>query len=92
MAFQAQIAPLIGIMVLRPVKGDDLWMSQTSGNGTFMSFDFIWNTSNETALLPVFLQIEQALKPFNARPHWGKYFTTAPGVFLPLYPKLDAFK
>ena len=92
MDFQAQIAPLINVMVLRPVKGDDLWMSQTSGNDTFFSIDFIWNTANATALLPVFLRIEQALKPFNARPHWGKHFTMTPDVLRPLYPKLDAFK
>ena len=92
MAFQAQIRPLINVLILRPVAGDDLWMSQTSGNGTFIAIDFIWKTWDERALSSVFLQIEQALEPFNARPHWGKYFTTTPDVLLPLYPKLDDFK
>ena len=35
--------------------------------------------------------IEAQLAPFDARPHWGKVFTTAPDVVRSLYPRLAEF-
>jgi xylitol oxidase len=40
-------------------------------------------------LLPL---IEEALAPFNAKPHWGKLFTTSPGRISQLYEQLPAFR
>jgi xylitol oxidase len=40
-------------------------------------------------VLPV---IEQALAPFDPRPHWAKLFTMAPEKLQAQYPKLADFK
>jgi xylitol oxidase len=40
-------------------------------------------------LLP---EIEAQLAPFDARPHWGKLFTTAPARLHSLYQKLPDFQ
>jgi xylitol oxidase len=37
-------------------------------------------------------QIEKELAPFNARPHWGKLFTIAPGELQKRYDRLPDFK
>ena len=41
------------------------------------------------ALLP---HIEGALAPFDARPHWGKWFTLGRDEIAALYPRLDDFR
>jgi xylitol oxidase len=41
------------------------------------------------ALLP---EVEKALEPFAARPHWGKVFTIAPKVLQSRISRLDDFK
>ena len=38
-------------------------------------------------MLPVVDALEAALAPFDARPHWGKVFTTRPDVVAGLYPR-----
>ncbi len=36
-------------------------------------------------------QIEAALAPFGARPHWGKVFTARAAAIAPLYPRMADF-
>ena len=52
---------------------------------------FTWKPNWEAVrqLLPT---IEQALEPFNARPHWGKLFTMSPARVQSLYGKLPQFQ
>ncbi|CAM5710584.1 Xylitol oxidase OS=Streptomyces fumanus OX=67302 GN=xyoA PE=4 SV=1 [Streptomyces fumanus] len=42
-------------------------------------------------VLPVVRRVEEALDAFDARPHWGKVFTTAPAVLAARYPRLGDF-
>jgi len=35
--------------------------------------------------------IEKELAPFNARPHWGKLFTTSPAELKTVYKKMPKF-
>ena len=35
--------------------------------------------------------IERELVPFNARPHWGKLFTTSAAELKTIYDKMSAF-
>ena len=37
-------------------------------------------------------QIEAALEPLGARPHWGKLFTTSAEELEAVYPKLPDFR
>jgi xylitol oxidase len=41
------------------------------------------------ALLP---EIEAALAPLEARPHWGKLFAAEAAQIAPLYPRFDDFR
>jgi xylitol oxidase len=56
-----------------------------------VSLHFTWvrNTEAVEALLP---DLEAALAPFDARPHWGKVFTMPPDRLEALYPRLPEFR
>ena len=42
-------------------------------------------------MLPVLGLLEERLAPFEARPHWGKLFTTSPEVLRSRYQRLPDF-
>lgn len=76
-ALAARIDTLLLITELRTLAADDLWLSGAYGRDT-LAIHFTWRNSPHevAALLP---EIEQALAPWGARPHWGKWhgFTAA---------------
>jgi alditol oxidase len=82
-----RIAPLLQISELRTVAADDLWLSPASGRDV-LGIHFTWklDVPGVTALLP---DIEAALLPVGARPHWGKLFHT--NEISPLYPQWTDF-
>ncbi|KAI1700517.1 FAD binding domain-containing protein [Ditylenchus destructor] len=88
--FSALIAPRVFTMLIRTIKGDDLWMSE-SFNRTTVSIHFTWKP-NMTAVMEVLPQIEQALLPYDPRVHWGKVFNQGPDTYLPSYAKLSEWK
>ena len=85
-----QIGPHLFITEIRTIAADSFWMSPCR-NQDSVAIHFTWkqewNAVNK--LLP---QIEKELKPFHARPHWGKIFTMSPGVLDSRYEKLGEFK
>ncbi|MBZ2197602.1 FAD-binding protein [Occultella gossypii] len=83
------MAPVLQVSEIRTVAGDDLWLSAAEG-GDRVAFHLTFARDPEAvrALLP---RIEDALDPFDARPHWGKWFTTGPGRLATLYPRLGDF-
>lgn len=85
-----RITPLLYISEVRSIKADDLWMSTTQG-GDKIAFHFTWKPDGPgvAALLP---DLEKALEPFNARPHWAKLFHMGHERLRHLYPKMDDFK
>ena len=93
-SIQDKIKPVAYIMLIRTLKSDDLWLSEAfdnQGNTNYVAIHFSMrpNVTAAAELMPV---VEEALKPFQPRPHWGKFFKMSPSQFLPLYPKLDDFK
>ncbi|MGV8896176.1 MAG: FAD-binding protein [Rhodoglobus sp.] len=85
-ALGERIAPLLHISELRTMAADSLWLSgayETDAVGIHFTWKF--EPAEVLALLPV---IEEALAPFDARPHWGKLFHE---VRRDLYPKLGDF-
>ncbi|MDQ0792285.1 FAD-binding protein [Streptomyces sp. B1I3] len=80
---RGSIAPLLQICEIRTVAADDLWLSPAQG-GDAVAFHFTW-VPDTAAVTPVLGEIEEALAPFGARPHWGKVFTTEPGRLRELY-------
>jgi len=85
-----QIGPHLFITEIRAIAADNLWMSPCHDQ-TSITIHFTWKQETE-AVLQLLPQIEAALAPFNARPHWGKVFTLAPKVLEARYPKLPDFK
>ncbi len=84
-----RIAPVLQIGELRSIAADDLWLSAAYGRDS-LALHFTW-VPDLDAVLPVLAAVEEAVAPFDARPHWGKVFTTDPAVVRSLYPRLGDF-
>lgn len=85
-----KIAPLLQISEIRTVAADDLWLSPCyQEDCVALHFTWLKDWPGVQRLLP---EIEAALEPFDARPHWGKLFTTLPERLRALYPKLPDFQ
>ncbi len=85
-----QITPHLFITELRTIDADDLWMSMAYKRRS-LAIHFTWKPEWPAvkSILPL---IEARLKPFAARPHWAKLFTTAPAYLDSLYPRLADFE
>jgi len=85
-----QVNPLLQISEIRTIAADRLWMSPCYRRDC-VAVHFTWQKDWEAVkrLLPI---IEERLAPFEARPHWGKLFTTPPARLKSLYPKLGDFQ
>lgn len=89
-AIADRIRPLLQVTEIRTVAADDLWLSTAYERDTVaFHFTFLREPDGVRALLP---HIEQALAPFDARPHWGKWFTLDRDEVAALYPRLDDFR
>jgi xylitol oxidase len=84
-----QVTPHLMISEIRAIAADDLWMSPCYKQAC-ITLHFTWKQDwpAVSKLLPV---IEKELAPFNARPHWGKLFTTSPATLKSIYTKLPEF-
>jgi xylitol oxidase len=84
------ISPLLLISEIRTIAADTLWLSPFYERDS-IAFHFTWKplAADVQAVLP---QIEAALAPFAARPHWGKLFVASPQELEAVYPKLPAFR
>ncbi|MEU1126623.1 FAD-binding protein [Streptomyces sp. NPDC005899] len=87
---RGRFAPLLQIGEIRTVAADELWLSPAQGRDS-VAFHFTW-VPDTAAVTPVLGEIEEALAPFGARPHWGKVFTTAPGRLRELYDHYADFE
>lgn len=84
------IATLLQISEIRTIAADDLWMSPCyQQNSAAIHFTWKQDWDGVRTVLP---KIEEALAPFNARPHWAKLFTMTPGRLGALYEKLPDFQ
>jgi xylitol oxidase len=81
------VAPVLQVSEIRTVAADDLWLSPAYGRDS-VAIHFTW-VADTVRVLPVVRAVEAALAPFDARPHWGKVFTTDPRVVAAAYPRMD---
>jgi xylitol oxidase len=81
------VAPVLQIGEIRTVAGDSLWLSPCEGRDT-VTVHFTW-VDDLDAVLPAIRAVERVLEPLDARPHWGKVFTTDAERVRSLYPRLD---
>jgi|CZKR01.1.fsa_nt_gi xylitol oxidase len=84
-----QVSPSLLISEIRAIAADTLWMSPCYEQDC-VTIHFTWKPDwpAVSKLLPV---IEKELAPFNARPHWGKLFTTSPAELRRLHKKMPEF-
>jgi len=84
------VSPLLMITELRTVAADSLWMS-TAYQRTSLGIHFTWKPMwpEVQKVLPM---IEEQLRPFQPRPHWGKLFTLPPARLEPCYTRLPQFR
>ncbi|WP_367320086.1 FAD-binding protein [Streptomyces sp. HUAS ZL42] len=88
-AIRTTIAPVLQTCEVRTVAADEQWLSPSYGRDT-VALHFTW-IEDTAAVVPVVRKVEEALEPFEPRPHWGKVFTVAPAVLRERYPRLGDF-
>ena len=81
---------MLWISEIRSVAADRLWLSQSYGTPT-IGIHFSWR-KNWPAVREVMPLVEEALAPFEVRPHWGKLFSMAPKQVQAAYPRMEDFK
>jgi alditol oxidase len=84
------ITPLIMISEVRTIAADNFWMSMCYKQDS-VALHFTWKM-NQPAVMRLLPKIEEALAPFNARPHWGKLFTMSPDQLELRYEKMHDFR
>ena len=81
---------MLWISEIRSVAADRLWLSQSYGTPT-IGIHFSWR-KNWPVVREVMPLVEEALAPFDVRPHWGKLFSMSPEQVQAAYPKMEDFK
>jgi xylitol oxidase len=85
-----RIAAVLQISEIRTIAADQLWLSPSYQQDS-VALHFTW-IPDTAAVLPVLAEIEARLQPLDARPHWGKVFTTSVDVLRSLYPRYGDFE
>lgn len=89
-ALADRIRPVLRVGEIRTIAADRLWMSPQYGEDT-VGLHFTW-TLDQAAVERVLVDIETALGPLQARPHWGKLFLAGAPTIALLYERLPDFK
>jgi xylitol oxidase len=84
-----EIRPILQVSEIRAVAADRLWMSMNYGQDT-VGIHFTWKPERE-AVEDMLVQLETALVPYEARPHWGKLFNANAEAIAPLYERMPDF-
>ncbi|UXM91790.1 D-arabinono-1,4-lactone oxidase [Paenarthrobacter sp. JL.01a] len=85
-----KLAPLLFISEIRTIAADEFWLSPFYKQQS-VALHFTWKPMQPEveAVLP---ELEEALRPFGSRPHWGKLFTPDQYDFSTLYPRFEDFR
>lgn len=81
---------LLWISEVRSVAADRLWLSQSYGTPT-IGIHFSWK-KEWPAVREVLGAVEEALTPFDVRPHWGKLFTLPTEQVQAAFPRMADFR
>jgi alditol oxidase len=84
-----RIRPLLQVCEIRTIAADRLWMSGEYGRDT-VAFHFTWRPDQQH-VETLLVDLEAALAPFDARPHWGKLFAARADAIARLYERLPDF-
>ncbi|MEU2332493.1 FAD-binding protein [Streptomyces sp. NPDC006654] len=75
---------------VRTVAADPQWLSPAHGRDS-VALHFTW-VDDPAAVLPVVRRLEEALEPFDPRPHWGKVYAMSGEALRGRYPRLADFR
>ncbi|HET9079310.1 MAG TPA: FAD-binding protein [Trebonia sp.] len=81
-----RITPLLLISEIRSTAPDDLWLSGSYQRET-LAIHFTWRNEPDQ-VSAVLRDVEAALEPFAARPHWGKLSHVTGAQVARRYPRL----
>jgi xylitol oxidase len=84
-----RIRPALQVSEIRTIASDRLWMSPQYGRDT-VGVHFTW-APDPDAVARVLAEVEAALEPFGARPHWGKLFLAGAATIAERYERLPDF-
>jgi alditol oxidase len=84
-----RVRPLLLVSEIRTVAADRLWMSPHHGRDS-AALHFTWKREQD-AVQRVLAEVEAALEPFEARPHWGKLFLAGAAAIAERYERLPDF-
>jgi xylitol oxidase len=82
--------PVLQVAEVRTVAADRLWMSPQYLQDT-VAVHFTWQRE-PAAVARVLAELEAALAPLGARPHWGKVFLTPAAALAPRYERAADFR
>jgi xylitol oxidase len=82
-------SPHLIISELRYVAADELWLSPAFQRDS-LAIHFTWKR-HPVEVRQILREIEDALQPFAARPHWAKWFTMEASRISSLYERLPEF-
>ena len=88
-ALADRIRPLLQVCEIRTIAADRLWMSPQYRRDT-VGIHFTWRLE-PVAVLSLLAELEPALAPFAARPHWGKLFLPDAATIAARYERLPDF-
>jgi alditol oxidase len=88
-ALAGSIRPVLQACEIRTMAADHLWLSPQYATDT-IGIHFTWKREQQ-AVERVLVDVEAALAPFTARPHWGKLFLARAPEIAPLYERLPDF-
>jgi xylitol oxidase len=83
------LRPVLQVCEIRTIAADELWMSPQYRRPT-VAMHFTW-TREPAAVARAVAELEAALDPFAARPHWGKLFLADAATVAPHYERLPDF-
>lgn len=85
-----RLAPLLFVSEIRTGAADEFWLSPFYRQQS-VALHFTWKPlqAQVEAVLP---ELEELLRPFGARPHWGKLFTPSGHDWDQLYPRFADFR
>jgi xylitol oxidase len=84
-----RVRALLLVSEIRTVASDRLWLSPQYEQDT-IALHFTWRREPE-AVLDALREVESALSPFAARPHWGKVFLMDAAEIATRYRRLPDF-
>src|SRR5207237_10307338 len=88
-ALADRMRPILQVSEIRRVAADRLWMSMNYEQDS-VGIHFTWKREPD-AVQEMVAQIEDALTPFEVRPHWGKVFHAEAAALAPLYTRHSDF-